>query len=180
MPFGLGFFATAGVSGAAGSFDLLETQVLTGNQTSVEFTNINSTYGSTYKHLQIRLVTLSNADTWYRVQINNSTSGYYSHRLIGEGGSVSAANYSSTTTGLQLFGLTGTSSVPGRAIIDILEPFNTNKTTTLRTMTAGPNTLGLIGGIWNNTAAVTSVKINQTDGWAFTQYSRFSLYGIKG
>jgi hypothetical protein len=179
MPFGLGFFATAGAGGAAGSFDLLETQVLTGNQTSVEFTNLNTAYGSTYQHLQLRLVSLSNADTWYRLQLNGSTSGYYSHRLIGESGSVSSAAYSSTTTGMQLFGLTGTSSVPGRAIMDFLDPFETSKAKVVRSLTAGPNTVGLISGLWNNTAALTSIKINQTDGWAFTQYSRFSLYGLK-
>ena len=47
MPFGLGFFATAG-AGAAGSFDLLETQVLGSAQASVTFSSLG-TY-SNYKH----------------------------------------------------------------------------------------------------------------------------------
>lgn len=179
MPFGLGFFATAGAGGAAGSFDLLETQVLTGNQTSVEFTNLNTAYGSTYQHLQLRLVSLSNADTWYRLQLNGATSGYRSQRIIGEVSTFSSANYTSTSDGMQLFGLTGTSTIPGRAIMDFLDPFETSKTKVVRTLTGGPNTVGFISGLWNSTSAITSIKINQTDGWAFTQYSRFSLYGLK-
>lgn len=178
MPFGLGFFATAG-SGVAGSFDLLETQVLTGNQTSVEFTNLNTAYGATYQHLQLRLVSLSNADTWYRLQLNGSTSGFRSQRMIGEVSTFSSANYTSASDGMQLFGLTGTSTIPGRAIMDFLDPFETNKTKVVRTLTGGPNTVGFISGLWNNTSAITSIKINQTDGWAFTQHSRFSLYGLK-
>lgn len=174
-PFPLGILAASGV--AAGAFDLLETQVLTGNQASVEFTNLNSSYGSTYQHLQIRLVSLSTADTWYRLQLNNATSGYYSHRLIGEG-SISSAAYGSTATGMDLFGLTGTSSTPGRAVIDFLDPFESSKNKVVRSITAGPNTIGLISGSWNSTAAVTSIKINNIDG-NFAQFSRFSLYGLK-
>jgi hypothetical protein len=172
----LGFLAASGVS--AGSFDLLESQVLTGNQASVEFTNLNSTYGTTYQHLQLRVVTLSTVDTWFRVQLNGATTNYYSHRLVGESGSVSSAASASTTTGMNLIGLTGTSSVPGRAVIDLLDPFETSKNKVIRTFTGGPNTVALVSGLWADTSALTSIKLNN-DGGNFAQYSRFSLYGIK-
>jgi hypothetical protein len=40
---------------AAGSFDLLETQVLTSSAASVTFSSL-STYAADYQHLQIRIV----------------------------------------------------------------------------------------------------------------------------
>lgn len=179
MPFGLGFFATAGAGGAAGSFDLLETQVLTSNQASVEFTSLNATYGSIYKHLQIRMVTLSNLDDWFRLQVNGATTNFYSHKLLGESGSVTSSALASTTSGMNDIGLAGSSSIPGRAVIDILDPFITNKNTVIRSFTGGPNSVALVSGLWNDTAAVTSLKLNHKSS-TFAQYSRFSLYGIKG
>jgi hypothetical protein len=178
MPFGLGFFATAGAGGAAGSFDLLETQVLTGTQASVEWTNLNSTYGSTYQHLQIRMATLSNSDDWFKLQVNGDTANYYSHKLLGESGVVSSSALSSTTTGMNDIGLAGSSSVPGRAVIDLLDPFETTKNKVIRSLTGGPNSIALVSGLWGSTAAVTSLKINHKSG-SFTSGSRFSLYGIR-
>jgi hypothetical protein len=179
MPITLGILAQSRQVVAAGSYDLLETVSLSSNAASIEFTNLNATYGSTYKHLQLRIVTLSTVDTWFRVQINNATTNYYSHRLLAESGSVSSAASASTTTGMNLVGLTGTSSIPGRSVLDILDPFVTTKNTTIRNFTGGPNTVGLVSGLWNDTAAVTSIKLNN-DGGNFAQFSRVSLYGIKG
>jgi hypothetical protein len=157
-------------------FHHLETVRLGGTASSVTFTNLGQ-YRD-YQHLQIRMVTLSTGDNWFRLQINGATSGYYSHRVIGEGGSASSAAYSSTTAGMHLFGLTGTSSVPGRSVIDILDSFETTKTKVARCLSAGPNTVGLISGLWNDTSAVTSITLNPIDtSWA--SGSRFSIYGIK-
>ncbi len=157
-------------------FHHLETVRLSSTTASVTFSNL-AQY-SDYQHLQIRMVTLSTGDSWFRLQLNGATSGYYSHRVIGEGGAASSAGYASSTTGMQLFGLTGTSSVPGRSVIDLLDPFETTKNKVARGMSAGPNTVGLMSGLLADTSPITSITLNPTDvSWA--SGSRFSLYGIK-
>jgi hypothetical protein len=52
--------AEAAAPAAAGSYDLLETEILTGTQASVTFSSLNSTYGADYQHLQLRIVTRDN------------------------------------------------------------------------------------------------------------------------
>jgi hypothetical protein len=63
-------------------------------------------------------------------------------------------------------------------IMDIFEPFNTNKNTSVRTMT-GVNGFGiaLLSGLWLNTAALTTITFDGNVG-SFVQGSRFSLYGV--
>ena len=192
MPFGLGFFATAG-AGAAGSFDLLETQVLGSTTASVTFSSLG-TY-SNYKHLQIRMVARHTSSNGYGLsevdlQFNSDTTTNYSiHGLLGDGGSVTsygAANTSSARVGY-FTSANATSGAFGATVIDILDAFDT-KYTTIRSLTgahSGYNgidpdqAVALFSNSWRNTNAVSSITLFRT-GLSFAQYSRFSLYGLKG
>ena len=181
MPFGLGFFATAG-AGAAGSFDLLETQVLGSSAASVTFSSL-STYASTYKHLQLRVsanVVTSAANQYLR--FNGSTSSYSSHFLEGTGSSVISGHISAVTNRANFMICNADSNNFAGAVIDILDPFDANKNTTFRSFAgsarSGTNWLGLYSGAWYSTAALSSIELGFGNNW--TQYSRFSLYGIKG
>jgi hypothetical protein len=183
MPIPLGVLAVAGAGvapvPAGNAYEWLETVIVPATpQASVEFTNLGTNYSSTYQHLQIRMATFSSVDTWFRVQLNGATTNYYSHRLVGESGAVTSAASASSSTGMQLIGLTGSSSVPGSSIIDILDPFETSKNTTIRCLTRGPNTIALTSGLWNDTSSLTSIKLNN-DGGNFNQYTRVSLYGMR-
>jgi hypothetical protein len=191
MPFGLGFFATAGVSASAGSFDLLESQVLTSNTASITFSNLNSSYGSSYQHLQLRVALRSNnAQIWEEVKLNfnGTTSGYWSHILAGTG----SGSPFSTDTGSASYikpwafavGANATANTFGAAVIDILDPFETTKNKTVRTLggrvpSNGETRIALSSGLWSNTAAVTSIVIAPEAGSQWVTGSRFSLYGIK-
>jgi hypothetical protein len=65
--------------------------------------------------------------------------------------------------------------------VDILDPFETSKFTTVRTlagMTGALNRIFLHSGAWRVTDAVDTITIDDTLG-DFTQYSRFSLYGMR-
>jgi hypothetical protein len=190
MPFGLGFFATAG-AGAAGSFDLLETQVLGTSQSSVTFSSL-STY-STYKHLQIRWVSKSTRagfdgdDLFWQMNGNTTSSNYTSHYLRGSGSTVSsAANNNSIYYGLiSNFIPAGNYTNEFMAgVTDILDAFQTTKNKTVRTF-AGAITPSyaidttLSSGMFLSTDAVSSFTLkcrlaNIAAG------SRFSLYGLKG
>ena len=185
MPFGLGFFATAGVSAAAGSFDLLETQVLSSSTASVTFSSLNATYGSTYKHLQIRLAAKDNrglASSRIYLRINSATTNNIFHNLGGNGTSV----YSGVgfTTDRMIFDYaTGASGNFGAGVIDILDAFQTTKTKVVRGLggqIAGSyNVVALDSGAWFDTTTINTITIGGDFGDLLSG-SRFSLYGVKG
>jgi hypothetical protein len=179
MPFGLGFFATAGAgAGAAGSFDLLETQVLGSTAASITFASLN-TYASTYQHLQIRMAgSTTSGINWVDIQFNGDTGSNYSrHELRGNGSSVTSsasANYDS-----YLFGIWG--DAPGAAVVDLLDPFETTKFKTGRALSGwvGADGVQLTSGSWRNTNAISSIQIKNNGSAIFKIGTRFSLYGIK-
>jgi hypothetical protein len=176
----LGFLAASGVS--AGSFDLLETQTLTGSQSSVTFSSL-STYASTYQHLQLRIVTRMGGTGGAKsnlLRFNGvSTSSYYSHFLLGNGSSVSSFSGSGTNIFLGIGGNLATTNRFGAAVVDILDPFETTKNKVTRSLGGeAASELTLISGLWNSTAAVSSITLlPETADYQIG--SRFSLYGIK-
>ena len=182
MPFGLGFFATAGVSAAAGSFDLLETQVLGSSQASVTFSSLG-TY-SNYKHLQIRMVaraSRSGATTDPLIVKLNSTTQTYGHHLFGNGSSVGSGNIATSYSLLDaITGATATANAFGACVIDILDPFETTKNKTIRALTGANTVVSLSSTFWNFTTAVSSIELSAFSATNFLVGSRFSLYGIKG
>jgi hypothetical protein len=193
MPIALGVFgvAGAGTAVATGAYELLETQTLSGTQASITFSNLNTNYGSIYQHLQLRLVTRGNRsgseDSNIYIQFNSDTgANYNSHYLRGNGSAMESGAYtSSNNNGIFLYqgntGATQTASSFAANIVDILDPFETTKYTTIRNlsgMTGALNRVFIHSGAWRNTAALTTITIDDTLG-DFVQYSRFSLYGMR-
>jgi|694.fasta_scaffold04268_36 hypothetical protein len=191
MPIPIGVLAVAGAGGgggAAGAFELLETQTIgSGGQTSVTFSNLNSSYGSTYQHLQIRMVVRdgnANSSVRTELQFNGSATGYASHELRGNGSTVASTAATSGTFARpgRIIGGSGTANAFSAIILDILDPFETTKNTTFRALggSTSYDYVFLTSGFWNDTAAITSIKLQPEDGvgtWA--QYSRISLYGMR-
>jgi hypothetical protein len=170
-------------------FHHLETVRLGGNAASVSFTNL-SRY-SDFQHLQIRVICRDTRATTggnnVRVTINGDSSGAYAwHRLRGDGSSVSSAAGSSVTF-MNLFAsvsLNDAANAFGAAIIDILDPFDTTKNTTLRVLqgyalASNTSAVELRSGFWNNTAAMSSVSFVPDTTGNFAAGTRFSLYGLK-
>lgn len=189
MPFGLGFFATAGAGGAAGSFDLLETQVLGSSAASVTFSSL-STYAADYKHLQVRAVirgTRADASDQLGIQLNGDTGSSYSwHYLESRPGSGTVASDAGATQSNIFAGWlpanSATANAFGSFVTDILDPFDTNKNRTIRHLIAADTFSGIAlhSGARYNTAALTSITFLNRLGGSFATNSRFSLYGIKG
>jgi hypothetical protein len=192
MPIPLGVLAVAGAGGggvAGNGYEWLETQVLTSAAASVTFSNLNSSYGTTYEHLQVRLTGRSsrndNGDT-VRIRLNSDTgSNYAMHALKGSGSAVTSEGFGSQTN-IQFYRIsanTDANNVFGAMIIDILDPFSTNKTKTIRGLggyagIADGDEIALSSGLWNNTAALTTLELAGTNG-NFQIGSRFSLYGMR-
>lgn len=180
----LGILASSVVA-EAGAYDLLETTILGSSQSSVTFSNLISTYGSDYTHLQIRGAQRGdrnddrNANT---LQINGATS-YSNHNINGTGSSVTAL----ATTGSVLRIMSTpeaqeASGIFGAFVCDILDAFDTSKNTTVRSFAGQVSTktdVILFSGGYFDTSAVDSLTLNPTAGSNFVTGSRFSLYGIK-
>jgi hypothetical protein len=185
----LGVLQAQAAGQVAGTFELLETQVLTSSAASVTFSSL-STYAADYQHLQIRLTARTDRGDLgdaLNVRFNGvSTSSYAWHYLNGNGSSVSSAASASAT--FMLGPLTTASSSAanlfGAGVIDILDFASTSKNTTMRSLNgmAVPtvNQIRLSSGFYNNTGAVTSVGLTPNAGSNFVTGSRFSLYGIRG
>ena len=174
-----------GAVAAAGSYDLLETEILTGSQASVTFSSLNSTYGADYQHLQIRIVARSNraANTdSIDLVLNGATTNYRYHALRGSGSSV--ASFTGTPAYIDTSFIPAASDTAdsfGPKVIDILDPFETTKNTTTRTLwgqASNETWIGLFSGGWFDTSAITSIALECNTG-SFIAGSRFSLYGLR-
>jgi hypothetical protein len=78
-------------------------------------------------------------------------------------------------------GATQTAGSFGGAVVDILDPFNTLKYTTVRFLdgqTGSFRRVSLNSGLWKNTDSITSITVVDLYG-SFVSGSRISLYGLK-
>jgi len=166
MPFGIGFFAAAGAVAPAGavSYDLLQTEILTGSQASVTFSSLGD-YASDYQHLQLRVAARSdrvdNVD-FLQVTFNSDSAANYSlHYLRGSGSgspsSLGLANQSHIWAGF-LGTANHTADIFAPAVIDILDPFETSKYTTLRA-------LGGVNSVEPNIALLPYACARAPAGW---------------
>jgi hypothetical protein len=168
------------------SYDSIATVTVgSGGASSIDFTSIPSTY----THLQIREITRSDfaGIATVQMQFNGDTGNNYSfHTLYGDGsfaGGTGASGISITVLADNP-GTTVAANVFDAAVIDILDYANINKNKTLRSLQGydanGSGIVRLNSGLWNNTSAISSIKLLSGGSSNFTQYSSFALYGIKG
>ena len=160
------------------------TLVGSGGSNNVTFSDIPQNY----KHLQIRCMAKDTGAAGPQINFTcNSDNGvsYTRHRLIGNGSTVSASGNAdlSYIPMLASAGLPSAASTYGVLIIDILDYTNTNKNKTIRVLSGqdsnGSGGVDFTSGMWMKTDAVSSITFTLSSG-NFSQYSRFSLYGIKG
>ena len=187
LPSLIGIIASSGgAAAAAGDFESIATTVVgAGGASSITFSSIPATY----QHLQVRLLSKTNkvgSDYDYgSVQLNGDTTAtnYYQHFLMGTGSAASAGSAASQTRILTDV-YASPASTFGVTILDILDYANTNKYTTMRSLTGAD--LNGAGGIlfrsslWSNTAAVNQIVLIPSASANYAQYTHAALYGIKG
>jgi len=164
---------------------IASTLVGSGGVATVTFNDIPQTY----KHLQIRWIARnasSNSTDSFSVNFNGDIGVNYAwHWLYGTGSSVSAYGTGSQQGGLVecTSGAGAASGVFGGGYVDILDYANTNKYKTFRSLGGadanGSGGIFLMSSLWMNTNSISSITLTSNAG-NFQQYSRFSLYGIKG
>jgi hypothetical protein len=177
----------AGIPASTNSYESIQTVNVTSTTGSISFTSIPSTY----KHLQIRLSARNNfagsgGGISALMRLNGDSSGNYTHhRLVGDGSSASAGAATGVSyTQIGYMSRNGDTSNYSASIVDILDYTNTNKNTTVRTLSGadynGSGYIQLWSGLWLNTAAVTSIEIYPDGAASWLADSKFALYGIKG
>lgn len=170
--------AAPGPTPVADVYDLLETEILTTTPTSFTFSGLVSSYASSYQHLQLRLLTNRTTESqgalWMEFNSDTSNANYYYHTLYGIGSGAGADR--------RIGNHSGTSVIFTAHIIDILNPFDTNRYTTSRNLHGVSGTsepiIGLNSHLWKNTNQVDSITL-KVDANNFPVNSRFSLYGLK-
>jgi hypothetical protein len=182
MPFLLGTVASQKT--VLNSYELISTTIL-GTATA---TFTISSIPSTYKHLQLRMVTRGddgNSSVPVFININGDTGfNYASHALAGLSGATNSSSRIALDTAVYIMGASDGATTGDYApnIVDILDYTNTNKYKTVKSLGGQTVNTGIIlrSNLWLNTAAITSMTFKNSGTLSFMAGSRFSLYGIKG
>jgi hypothetical protein len=189
MPITLGILAQSRQAAPSGAFQLLESTVLTGNQASIEFTNLTTKYAAIYQHLQLRAVTRVAEGTTIRMNDlrfnGDSAANYSNHIMIGDSNaSIPYGSGAGNTNQMNTFYGTGSGNAAnsfGAGVIDILDAFETTKFKTVRTFggQTGYSIMSLTSGAWRNNNSITSITFFSQASNTFVAGTRLSLYGIK-
>lgn len=174
-------------SDLVGDFEAIATVTVgSGGASSIIFSSIPSTY----KHLQIRGIGRTQralaAAAEVSLQLNSSGQGYARHILYGNGSAVSADGLSSFPYVRWIATFPDNNNAAGTFgafVIDILDYASTAKNTTIRSLHGlDTNSFGYItitSALWDNTAAITSISIDDFTGNGHAQYTTAALYGVR-
>ena len=182
----LGILASA-ITGnlVTGAYESIATVTVgSGGSATVSFTSIPSTY----THLQIRYLAANEGTTgdepvYMRFNSDSTNANYRNHRTGGNGSSASSDSYQLPISSA-INGNGNAATYYGGGVIDILDYKNTNKYTTVRSLSGwDSNSAGYIwvmSELWMNTAAITTIDFTTFTGSDYREFSKFALYGIKG
>lgn len=162
-------------------------EVGAGGASSIDFTSIPSTYTDLCVKLSLRDNNGFQGDD-IGLKFNSSTSGYSIKSIYGNGSSA-ASGSNSYGTSVGFIGPASAGSSSGSNVFGNSEVWipnyagNANKSYSSDALTEYNGTLvymGLVAGLWSNTAAITSISfVPLGGGTSFSQYSNAYLYGIK-
>lgn len=187
----LGLLGAAGGTLEAGSYDLLDTQILPGSSATITFNNLG-TYAAGYQHLQIRYTgrsTRSATNSEFYFRFNGDTGSNYSHYYMrGDGSGTESAQITTTSNsnGFRVYqsltAATFNANTFAPGIIDINDAFDSTKfkSVKIRTGFAGSALDRVLfeGGVWLNTNSITSFTLEEFYGASFVANTRVSLYGL--
>jgi hypothetical protein len=169
------------------NYVLLERVELATSVSSVTFNNIPQTG---YTDLKIVASCRSNrSDTnndWAQLTFNNNTSNYNLTMVYG-GGTGTPSSYTQSSGAIpryagEINGNTATTNVYGNLELYIpnytLNNYKTYSCDAVSENNAVAATRSITAGLWSDTSAISSIKLNPYIGTLFLQYSTFSLYGL--
>jgi hypothetical protein len=159
------------------TYDNIATQTLSSAVKSITFSSIPATYTD----LKVVFVgTIQSSSDYVEITFNGNTSGYSWCRLSGDGASATSSRVTSNTKWVPNFPLAGSTTIPMLITTDIFSYAGSTFKTGLMETSADTNGSGLTirsVGLWQNTAAITSIKLEvQTNN--FNAGCTATLYGI--
>lgn len=173
---------------ATGDQEILITETLTTNQSSITFSSLD-TIASEFQNLQIRMTARSNRssdNSEFDLRFNSDSGTNYTWHYMRSTGSATESGGGGSLDSVRVYqsltGATNTANSFGVTVIDILDPFETTKNTTIRAITGFQGSLNRVlmeTGSWLNTDAVTSISLTEYYGSNFISGSTFSLIGVK-
>lgn len=181
----LGTIASHGLGARLGSdMEWISTTSLATTASSVTFDVTG--LGSTYKHLQLRIITGNNGGSGdydnLQLRFNSDSSASYSQHRFYTGGTTIYSNYTTGQTSANAGFYNRGGAAYTQTIIDFNDCFNSTKYKTGTYITGsdtGGGFVGLGSLVWNSTTALTSIYLYCGSGSFYTN-SQFSIYGIKG
>lgn len=155
-------------------------EVGAGGAASITFSSIPQE-GFTDLFLVFSLRVTNDLDN-FELRFNNSTANFTLRTLIGSGSSVSSSSRTDSVIQSTVTGSSNTASTFGNSQIYIPNyRSSVAKSFSLDGVLENNGTVayqGIIAGLWNNTAAITSVEMVARNSGSFVQYGSATLYGI--
>jgi hypothetical protein len=165
----------------ANTFKKIQTVTVgSGGASSIDFTSIPQTF-TDLKIVVSARSSRSAVSDWTSIQFNSNTSNYSMRVLAGSG--TLAESATDTSIYLPCAGNTATASIFGNSEYYIPNYTSANNKSVsgdgINENNATAAVSYLIAGLWSNTAAITSIKLQMlTSGQTFSQYSTATLYGV--
>jgi hypothetical protein len=160
------------------TYDNIATTTLGSATKNITFSGIPATYTD----LKIVLVgTIETASDFIEITFNGTTSGYSWTHLSGNGSTAASGRITSNTKWVPNLPLAGSTTIPMLIVTDIFSYAGSTFKTGLMETSADTNGAGLTirsVGLWQNTAAITSIKL-EVQTYNFNAGTIATLYGIK-
>ena len=160
---------------------LIASSTLGANASSYTFSSIPQIYTDLLLKVSSR-IDYTGAGDYFKVEFNGTTTGNTEKYLYGSGSGTGSFSGSLIESNLSSGG--ATANTFGNCEIYISNyTSGTNKTVSIDTVYENNATAAqqaLVGGLWSNTAAITSIKLTPEGAGTnnFVTYSSFYLYGI--
>jgi len=163
------------------TMQVIQHQELSSSQAGIDFTSIPQTYTDL---LLVYSVRTDNTDVPYsntRLLFNGSTSNFTSKRMFG-GGSGSVESYTDSNLGGLVSSNGSTADTFGSTRLYITNyASSSNKSFSIDSVSENNGTSAyqeIIGGVWAQTSAITSITVDAESTRNFLPYSSATLYGI--
>jgi hypothetical protein len=172
----------------ANTFEAIATVTVgSGGVANIEFTNIPATYTDLVVKTSLRNADPTNSRWNVKITFNGNGSNYSERLLFGAGSSAGSDVRSNTTPFAYFYGCMNGNTVStfsnGEFYIPNYASAN-HKSVSFDSVTennsATDQILALNAGLWANSAAITSIKLEDNNNvYNISQYSTATLYGIK-
>lgn len=156
-----------------------------GGAASIDFNSIPQTYTDLMIVMSARNSSNLGAGNGHDIKININGSGVgtsITNRILyGTGSSAASATNTSAQAGFTDANDETANTFSNNSIYFPNYAGSTNKSFSIDTVVehnSTNNIMGVLAGLWSNTAAITSLSFTMSSGGNFVQYSTASLYGI--